>query len=88
MFSLVPFVAFALGAAANLVLHDASFVPDYVLRGTAQNITIACESRYSHVLNGTMPAPTLRLKEGHVTWIRVYNDMERENLTMVRFRGL
>lgn len=87
MFSFLLFLLLAIGTAADLVQHDESWVPDYVLRGTAENITIACESRHSAIINGSMPAPPLHLKEGEVTWIRVYNDMEEHNLTIVRFQS-
>lgn len=68
---------------AVLVTHDETFTPDHVLRITKQNISVACESRLSVVINGTSPGPTLRLKPGASTWIRVYNDMTDSNLTMV-----
>lgn len=32
---------------------------------------------------GTIPGPTLYLKEDQSTWVRVYNDMTGRNLTMV-----
>lgn len=67
-----------------LVTHDETFIPDHVLRVTKQNISVACESRYSVVINGTSPGPTLRLTPGTSAWIRVYNDMADSNLTMVR----
>ena len=66
----------------DLIQHDASFVPDYVLHGSAQNIKINCETRYSVIVNGTSPGPPLYLKEGATYWIRVYNDMSDQNLTM------
>ena len=69
---------------AAVECHDASFVPDRILRVTAQNVSMNCESRYSVVVNGTVPGPDLRIPEGKVTWIRVYNDMNDQNLTIVR----
>ena len=69
--------------AAELVRHDASLSVDYILRATAQNISIACEERHSVVINKTFPAPLIRLKENQTSWIRVYNDMTTDNLTMV-----
>jgi L-ascorbate oxidase len=72
---------------ASLQVHNGSFQPDYILRATAQNIPVDCESRYSVVLNGSSPGPTLYLQEGKTTWIRVYNDIENENLT-VHWHGL
>ncbi|KAL9115517.1 MAG: hypothetical protein Q9227_000838 [Pyrenula ochraceoflavens] len=76
-FHLLAFVA-----ASRLVQHDASFVPDYVLRATAQNIPINCETRYSVIVNGTSPGPAITLQEGVTYWIRVFNDMTDQNLTM------
>ncbi|KAH7117318.1 ascorbate oxidase [Dactylonectria macrodidyma] len=66
----------------KLVTHDNSFFPDYVLRVTSRNISVACETRLSAVVNGTSPGPELRIKPGETTWIRVYNDLESQNLTM------
>lgn len=65
------------------LIHDDSFQPDYVLRITAQNYSLACIERYSVLVNGTSPGPELRLREGKVSWIRVYNDMTDNNFTMV-----
>jgi len=39
---------------AKLHVHDGSFVPDQILRVTAQNITQGCLSRYSVLVNGEM----------------------------------
>lgn len=61
----------------------AGYAPDYVLSATAENITINCLSRYSVVFNGTLPGPPLYLKENHTTWVRVYNSIEDQNLTVV-----
>ena len=72
---------------ASFHKHDASFEPDIILRATAQNISIDCESRHSVVLNGSSPGPTLYLKEGFTTWIRVYNDITDDNVT-VHWHGL
>lgn len=60
-----------------------SWAPDYVLSATAENITINCLSRYSVVFNGTSPGPPLTLKENHTTWVRVYNNIKDQNLTVV-----
>ncbi len=71
--------------AVVTVCHDDTFVPDAVLRVTAQNKTTSCLPSKSTVLvNGTAPGPELRLVEGQTYWIRVYNDMPSANLTMVR----
>lgn len=71
-------------AVGELTLHGDDFQPDQILRITAKNISVACEERYSAVINGTSPGPELRLPAGQVSWIRVYNDMTDSNLTMVR----
>ena len=63
-------------------VHNSSFSPDYILRVTSVALPIACESRQSVVVNGTSPGPTLNLTAGVVTWVRVYNDMMDQNLTM------
>jgi len=73
-----------LGTAwAKNILHDKSFFPDTVLRVSTENISIACESRLSVVINGTSPGPPLYIRPGRSSWIRVYNDMTKDNLTMV-----
>ena len=63
--------------------HDASWEPEYVLVATAENITINCQSRYSTVFNGTSPGPTIHLQEGKTTWVRVWNRIENDNVTVV-----
>lgn len=69
---------------ATTQCHDETFVPDAVLRITAENTTQSCLPSKSVVLaNGTSPGPELRLLEGQTYWIRVYNDMPDQNLTMV-----
>ena len=77
--------ALTCAAAADPVpyTHDETFVPDRVLRVTAENITQACQKQTTVVVNGTTPGPELRILEGQTTWIRVYNDMSDRNLTMV-----
>ena len=72
--------------AAVVSKHDASFTPDFSLRVSVKNITQGCFIRESVVVNGTSPGPTLRIKPNRVTWIRVYNDMADQNLTMVKLR--
>ncbi|KAB5585191.1 putative multi-copper oxidase [Coniochaeta sp. 2T2.1] len=70
------------------VVHDRRFQPDYILRGTFDNNTqLACTTRPSVLLNGTHPAPELRLAENKTTWIRVFNDIPDQNLT-VHWHGL
>ena len=70
----------------KLVLHDSSFSPDFVLRVTEQPFTQSCIAKTEVILiNGTTPGPEIRLTEGNIYWIRVYNDMDNHNLTMVPF---
>lgn len=63
--------------------HDSNWQPEYVLVATAQNITINCESRYSVTFNQTSPGPALRLQEGKTTWVRVWNRIPDNNVTVV-----
>jgi FtsP/CotA-like multicopper oxidase with cupredoxin domain len=71
-------------APAKAVLHDASFTPHAILRVTEQKFTQSCMTKPAVALiNGTSPGPEIRLVEGRTFWIRVYNDMEGQNLTMV-----
>ncbi|KAL4950911.1 Cupredoxin [Aspergillus filifer] len=72
---------------ANLVRHDSSFQPDYILRVTAANYSETCTERYSVLINGSSPGPELRLREGEINWIRVYNDMTDANTT-IHWHGL
>lgn len=66
------------------VPHDFSFSPDFVLRVTEEPFTQSCVGKQAVVLvNGTSPGPEIRLLEGNVYWIRVFNDMGGRNLTMV-----
>lgn len=63
--------------------HNETFVPDAVLRITAENRTQSClPSKQIVLVNGTSPGPELRILEGKTYWIRVYNDMTDKNLTM------
>ncbi|KAJ5330543.1 multi-copper oxidase [Penicillium atrosanguineum] len=64
------------------VRHDSGFVPSHVLRVTQESIPVACTSRLSAVVNGSTPGPTIYLKEGQTSWVRVYNDMKLDNLTI------
>lgn len=70
--------------APATVRHDASFVPDAILRVTHENSVISCyPEKMTFLVNGTAPGPELRIPAGKTTWIRVYNDMHDHNLTMV-----
>ncbi|KAI1193777.1 L-ascorbate oxidase [Nemania serpens] len=73
--------------AASAAVHDGLWQPEYSLYATEEVITVNCEARRSVVLNGTYPGPTLYLKEGQTTWIRVYNQLHNLNLT-VHWHGL
>jgi L-ascorbate oxidase len=84
---LLTVICFVNQAHATFIFHDGSFQPDYILRATAQNITVNCESRYSVIINGSSPGPTLYFLEGKTTWVRVYNDIADQNLT-VHWHGL
>lgn len=70
---------------ATLFRHDSTYLPDHILYATAGNITINCESRYSVLLNGTSPGPPLYLEEGKTSWVRVYNKIPNNNVTVVGF---
>ena len=56
---------------------------------TEAEVTQSCITK-DHVIliNGTAPGPEIRLMEGKIYWIRVFNDMAGQNLTMVRRSGL
>jgi hypothetical protein len=67
------------------IRHDSLFSPDHILHVTEQPFTQSCITKNEVILiNGTCPGPELRLTEGNVYWIRVFNDMDNKNLTMVR----
>jgi hypothetical protein len=87
IFLLVIISTFIFGdvARATLVCHDDSFTPDAVLRISSADISVACAHRETVVVNGTSPGPVVRLTEGKTSWIRVYNDMGSNNLTMVYY---
>lgn len=85
---LVKQVSLLLGAlslaSAATHSHDTSFVPDAVLRVTSEDLAQSClPAKPTVLVNGTAPGPELRLQEGKTYWIRVYNDMSDNNLTMV-----
>lgn len=82
----VSFVSPDKKSASSIVpiLHDAFFTPDFVLRVTEQPFTQSCITKPDVILvNGTSPGPEIRLTEGNIYWIRVFNDMDNKNLTMV-----
>jgi hypothetical protein len=68
----------------DTVVHDESFTPDGILHVTTGVQHQACVPDKTILLvNGTSPGPELRFTEGETVWIRVYNDMDDHNLTMV-----
>jgi len=69
---------------ADTVVHDASFIPDAVLHITTGERKQSCVPVKEIVLvNGLSPGPELRFTEGKTVWIRVYNDIHDQNITMV-----
>ncbi|KAH7067175.1 L-ascorbate oxidase-like protein [Paraphoma chrysanthemicola] len=62
--------------------HNDSFTPDYLLRVTYENHTVACEQRMSALVNGSSPGPVIHLTPSKTTWVRVCNDMDTYNTTM------
>jgi len=70
-------------AFGKVAVHDASFIPDHVLQVTYDTIKAGCESRTSVLINGSLPGPPIHIPPGSPTWIRVYNRMPDQNLTMV-----
>ncbi|KAL4949359.1 L-ascorbate oxidase [Aspergillus filifer] len=69
-------------ASARYTTHGPDFQPDHILRVSERVFPVACVTRPSTLVNGTSPGPTLYLKEGQPTWVRVYNDLETKNTTM------
>ncbi|KAK4099441.1 multicopper oxidase [Parathielavia hyrcaniae] len=57
-------------------------IPDHVLRVSIANVPSGCETREDVVVNGTSPGPAIRVLPGTRSWIRVYNDMDDQNVTM------
>ena len=69
---------------ASTVVHDESFIPDAILHVSSGERKQSCTpAKEILVINGTSPGPELRLPEGKKVWIRVYNDIPDQNLTMV-----
>ncbi|KAI9708348.1 MAG: hypothetical protein M1820_004052 [Bogoriella megaspora] len=69
-------------SSCTLTTHDESFVPDIILRVSTKELTIAGNTSTFPVVNGTYPGPPIELPAGQTTWIRVWNDMQGENVTM------
>jgi len=82
LLGLLSFLPCCLGATTT---HDETFIPDAVLIYTTENITqTSCVAEKATVLiNGTSPGPELRVKEGQTAWIRVYNNIADQNVTVV-----
>ena len=70
-------------SAVSTSVHDKSFQPDAILRVTARDYNVGGISRYTVLVNDSLPGPGIRIRENRVAWIRVYNDMSDNNLTMV-----
>lgn len=71
--------------AVTTSVHDDTFFPDAILRITEAKIKQSCvPSKETLLVNGTSPGPKLKFTEGKTVWIRVYNDVHNQNLTMVR----
>ncbi|KFG82524.1 putative laccase [Metarhizium anisopliae] len=62
--------------------HDESFTPDAVLTVTRQNMSIAGVNKFATLVNDSIPGPALHMPENEVFWVRVYNNIEDDNLTM------
>ncbi|KAL2834368.1 L-ascorbate oxidase [Aspergillus cavernicola] len=68
--------------AQRQMVHDSRFQPHYILRITQETVSVACKERPSVLVNGTLPGPTIYMRENQTTWVRVYNDLQAENYTM------
>jgi L-ascorbate oxidase len=68
---------------SHLHKHDGGFTPDFYLSVTYENHTVACQHHMSVLVNRTSPGPTLRLPAGKTSWVRVCNNMDEYNTTMV-----
>ncbi|EMC95519.1 hypothetical protein BAUCODRAFT_122835 [Baudoinia panamericana UAMH 10762] len=58
------------GSYGPPIAHNATFLPDHILHLTYENVSIGCQFRPSVLINGTPPAPGLRLRPGRTSWIR------------------
>lgn len=74
-------------ALARLHRHDRSFQPNHILHITYETASVACRSKPLVLINGTSPGPTIHLREDVTSWVRVYNDMDHQNLT-IHWHGL
>ncbi|OBT83528.1 L-ascorbate oxidase [Pseudogymnoascus sp. 03VT05] len=79
----IPALAAGLIGVASAITHDEHFIPDAILRVTEETRKQSCvPEKDILVVNGTSPGPALRFTEGQTVWIRVYNDIAHQNLTM------
>jgi len=69
--------------AASLETHGPDFVPDAVLVVTEEEVKQSCvPTKNIIVVNGTSPGPELTFNVNDTVWIRVYNNIPDQNLTM------
>ena len=80
---LLLLISILLSHPVTAIVHDDSFSPDAILRVTAQVVSLGGIQRLTALVNGSIPGPELRVPENETAWIRVYNDMKDQNLTMV-----
>jgi CopA family copper-resistance protein len=89
--------AFGAGIAAHMLARYSSAAPlddaPHVLRGTAFDLAIGERAanltgapRIATVVNGSLPAPTLRWREGNTVTIRVRNELAEP--TSIHWHGL
>ena len=79
-------ISFVVGLSvlSSALVHDGHFTPDAILRVTEEERKQSCVPlKHILVVNGTSPGPRLSFDEGKTVWIRVYNDVHDQNLTMV-----
>ena len=80
---LLPLLPLFVSPYVAATVHDDSFIPDALLRITAQNVSLGGIQKLATMVNGSIPGPELRVPEDGAAWIRVFNDMNDQNLTMV-----
>ena len=80
--AMLPTQALLLVLFRTLTATCLAWQPDFILRVNQSVIAPDCTPRLSTVVNGTLPGPLLTMTEGKHYWIRVYNDIPDQNLTM------
>ncbi|NEX91242.1 copper resistance system multicopper oxidase [Caulobacter sp. 17J65-9] len=75
-----------LATCAALALAPAAFAAEYDLVIDKRTVTITGEPSEAITVNGQVPGPTLRLREGETATIRVTNRLDEE--TSVHWHGL